>query len=184
MRMFIAASLPADDAGKIFRETSEIRSLESVRSVPFGGMHVTLCFLGERSLDDLPEIVEAMEQAVLQVPPFEVSYRGIGAFPSPERARVIVLPLVQGVEQLQSMHYFLYSRLGGENSRRFLPHITVGRVKARLPELSRILKKSRYREQPEGRYTICSIALYESVLLPTGAEYKKLAERNLRNNTI
>jgi len=184
MRMFIAAGLPEDDKARILRDTGEIRKSRFVRPVAPEGMHVTLCFLGERDEGEKEQIVGAMHESVRGIGPVQTAYQGIYGFPSPARPRVIVVPLIQGVEQLQRIYYALHDRLIGGTARRFSPHITVGRVKGNYQQTAELIAPEGFRKSPKGEYTISSITLYQSILHPRGAEYRKLFEARLQEQDV
>ena len=103
--------------------------------------HLTVQFLGETDESDVAAIGRALEAATAPLSPFELRYGGLGAFPSPERARVvwaaateIETPPGQG---LQALAAAIGGRLGAlgypPEARRLHPHVTLGRVRGRPP---------------------------------------------------
>ena len=93
MRMFVAVVPPPEVVERIERRSSSRADDADPRCAgpqPYQ-WHLTLAFLpevGARSLDDL---VERLTRAAARRSPFTVTLAGSGAFPSPERARVLWL---------------------------------------------------------------------------------------------
>ena len=52
-------------------------------------LHLTLHYLGNTPQEDLGPLGEALEDAVAEFAPIEVTYRGLGAFPDATRPRVL-----------------------------------------------------------------------------------------------
>ena len=67
-----------------------------------------------------------------------------------------------------------------EEGRKFVPHLTLGRVKfpARLGSIKEELKK--YEDKFFGKVKVKEVILFQSILKPQGAEYIPLARINLR----
>ncbi len=181
MRLFIAVGLPELHKREILRDTADFADVPSVRVVKPRQMHLTLCFLGERREEEIPDIASVVEDACQTFPGFQVSYEGVSAFPDTNRPRVLVVPVFEGVEKLRELEYFLCSRLtSSDTKKRFVPHITIGRVGRNYPQLRRLLKEPRWQGTPRGSFGVETIALYQSVLQPSGAQYTICSERTLR----
>ncbi len=180
MRLFIAASVPAEHIQAMCAAGTSLRNQRGVKPVAPEAMHLTLCFLGEREEQEVPEIISVLETVHPEAGPIASSYRGITAFPSLRRPRVIIVPVHKGAEELRNIHQALDQRLGGDSRKGFSPHITLGRVRTAESAVIRELADPGYLSSPAGEFTIDSIALYRSELLKSGARYTRLAERNLR----
>jgi len=97
-------------------------------------MHLTLKFLGDVQETDTPEVCRCVARAAAKVEPFEILFRGAGAFPSVGHPRTLWIGVEEGTEyllELQSaIEEALHKDLGfGKEFRRFQPHLTIGRVK-------------------------------------------------------
>lgn len=102
-------------------------------------LHLTLHYLGDTPQEDIAVLAEAIEEAALTQPPFEVAYRGLGAFPDAARPRVAWV----GIEDpdggepapLLALQKALGRSLRGvgyrPEKRRFHPHVTLARVHRR-----------------------------------------------------
>lgn len=98
-------------------------------------LHVTLTFLGEQPDARVGELIAELGKPYAQTP-FPVSWRGLGAFPSPRRPRALWVGATDGVRELGALEREVAERLGrllpGEAQTApspFHPHVTIARVK-------------------------------------------------------
>ena len=139
-RLFIAVELtPAarrytEESLSIFKEGLP----SGVRWVRPEGVHLTLKFLGNVSNDAIPTIESGMRRAAEGICPFTVRVQGAGCFPSSRRPRVLWLGLQGELESLLTAQSRLEDSLEvlgvDRESRRFRPHLTLGRVSGGLSE--------------------------------------------------
>lgn len=179
MRLFVALNPPAAERERIDAAVEPLRAARlPVRWVGPAQRHLTLKFLGEVAEARVPEVTEAVEAAAATVPPFEVEWTAVGAFPSLRRPRVVWLG-VTPARELTALHEELerrFERLGFERENRDLaPHLTLGRAQrdARPPEL-RDLERLAAQVAFAGRVRFETLDLMRSRLRPTGAEYDVL----------
>ena len=66
-------------------------------------LHLTLRFLGATAPDRIPDLVAATEAAARTAAPFTIRLAGAGAFPAPDRPRVLWLGIVEGVPALVAL---------------------------------------------------------------------------------
>lgn len=179
MRAFYALPIPKDTIKKITTSLTDVRNgypkLAWVRS---GAMHITLHFLGEIGDSLVRHCVDVLNRPALQIPSFTVAYRGVGAFPSIRKPRVFYLRLTEGYDSCTKLYSVLEERLPSEiktESRAFTPHITITRVKkgGAAPPIDRF-------PEIEGAFIVDRCVLYRSILKPTGAEYREVAEAILQ----
>jgi RNA 2',3'-cyclic 3'-phosphodiesterase len=94
--------------------------------------HITLKFLGSVPGEQLPAITEAGWRVAAAVQPFELDFRGVGAFPRWRGARVLWMGL-DGAAPLAALQAALEQELaplGFEpQGRPFAPHLTLARFK-------------------------------------------------------
>ena len=183
--MFIAVDLPQIVREKIAIWGEAELVDPALRRVSVDSLHVTLAFLGNRPLEDVGRIAEAME-AVADVPLF-LELGGPVGRPSHERPRVIALPVSfpRPVEarQAQLAEILTFERLYEPEKRPFWPHVTVARVRAEGRGSRRPLRV----EIPPGPsptkrtgfFNGVRISLYRSELQPSGARYVPLAQVQL-----
>jgi RNA 2',3'-cyclic 3'-phosphodiesterase len=185
IRCFVALVLPAE-----LRETvaahfaREGQRVAGVRWVAAANLHLTLQFLGEVEAARIPAVREALDGAVPAHRPFRLGLRGAGAFPTPERPRVLWVGAGQGATETSALATSVAAALApvgfASEERRFVPHLTVGRVASpprdRGP-LRRLLDAVRDREW--GECLIPAAHLLRSELFPAGPIYSILHEARL-----
>lgn len=181
MRLFIALDPSAGQREKLQELQLRLaRSLEGVKWVRPGGLHLTLKFLGDQEPETVPVIAAAMRKAAALVQPFELQYGGAGVFPSPRRARVLWAGILGGAAGVKKLAAGLERELAQKGfpmeDRPFRAHLTLGRARRPLPEkkLLQLLaaERSFATEQAEAAF----IRLYESRLARQGALYTVLEE--------
>ena len=64
-------------------------------------MHLTLKFLGDVGVEDIPNVCEAVREAAAGAAPFTLQVSGAGAFPNLSRPRVIWLGASEGEEAME-----------------------------------------------------------------------------------
>ena len=152
----------------------------TVRWVPVENIHLTLKFLGDVSLSNVERLEEIIRSAVAGQREFAVSVGSVGAFPSPQRARVLWAG-VEGPSELFSVQRVVdveTARLGYvSEARPFKPHLTLGRVSRNatskdIQRIAQVLKDSKVGFL--GMSGIKKLHLFRSDLRPHGALYTKL----------
>jgi len=138
-------------------------------------MHLTLAFLGEVSQGFLDSAREQLTDVAGRQEAFTMQLKGLGAFPSPSRARVVWIGTDEGKDDVCSLQNGVVRALtsvGYQPERRpFSPHLTIGRL--RLPDdVSRAVAVQFATEV----FTIDRVALFRSVLGSAGPTYSVLAE--------
>lgn len=142
-------------------------------------MHLTLKFLGEVDLLDIPAVCDAVTLAVSDLPPFEVEVQGAGAFPTAARPRTVWLGVRRGQEELVALHDAVeraISRLGfRQENRRFRPHLTLGRVRGDrgLQELGEVVRQ--HADFVGGIASVDEVVVFSSELESGGPIHEPLA---------
>jgi len=149
VRTFIAI-----DLGKPIRDRlvalqqALARAGTEVKWVEPENMHLTLLFLGEVDMLDVPKVCEAVADGSRQQPAFAVNVETAGCFPNPRRPRILWAGVGQGVLEVCALHDLLEAPLLAlgcyrREERKYTPHITLGRVRSEGPtdKLSSALAK-------------------------------------------
>jgi RNA 2',3'-cyclic 3'-phosphodiesterase len=157
-----------------------------IRWVPSHNVHLTLKFLGDVSPANLEELVEALKKEVAACESFAMDVGGLGAFPTPHRARVLwigldappaLAVLLRSVEKVST-------RLGyPSEDRPFSPHLTIGRVGqnvsgADLQRIRTALEETQI--GTIGTVRADAIQIFKSDLNPAGAVYTRLYQLPLK----
>jgi 2'-5' RNA ligase len=104
----------------------------NVKWVEPDNLHWTLQFLGDLGDVEIAEVCRTVGRVAARHESFDLVARGVGAFPSIARPRTLWLAASDGAESLCALQDDLAEELAemgfrGEN-RRFVPHLTLGRV--------------------------------------------------------
>ena len=188
LRAFIAVELPLEIRQNVQRATSSLRrDTESlIRWVALENMHLTLKFLGDTPSENVKVLTQLIHAQADSFNSFDIHLSGIGAFPGPERPRVIYIG-IQAPAELEAFQRQVESatrRLGyNAEERVFAPHLTIGRVRQHVSadeqqKIRRLLEASTI--DSLGTARVNSVHLYKSDLKPNGPIYTKLFSAHLR----
>lgn len=179
-RAFIAVDLSSEVIERLAQVTNSLREEigdNIIRWIPVENMHLTLKFLGDVSLSNVDRVKEIIQTSASGCPMFAFSVGGLGAFPSPLRARVVWVG-VEGPPNLTTLQRTIdveTDRLGyGSENRPFKPHLTLGRVgrnvgPKELQKIGRVLKDKKVGFL--GVSQVKEVHLFRSDLQPNGAVY-------------
>ncbi len=178
MRSFIAVDIPTTQA---LKEASAALKAATppLKLVDLGILHLTLKFLGETPEERVLEISEVMKSVATGVMARPFVLRGMGAFPSARRVRVVWIGVESGgvLERIAKGLEEGLTRLGfPPEDRPFTPHVTLARAK--VPGQSTVLERviDAYREREFGNFRVEGMVLKKSILHPTGPEYHVVAQ--------
>ena len=140
-------------------------------------LHITLKFLGGVEDTRLSDVADAVGAAA-DVRAFDVELRGLGAFPTPTRPRVIWAGTADApafAELAAGVDRALVALEFPPEERGFTPHVTLGRVREprRDPALASALTAGATR--PFGMFRVARVSLMRSDLSSRGARYTELA---------
>ncbi len=167
MRAFIAIDVP------YFKEIENLQKSISGRfkAVEPHNLHLTLKFLGDVEEREVESIVKAMESCRRES--FSVRLKGIGFFPNENYVRVLWIgiedpdPLVSLMKCLDTH----LSRMGFEKEKKYIPHLTIARVKSRIS----IENRDRFTYMNFGIFQVTEIKLKKSTLTEKGPIYEDIA---------
>jgi len=180
VRLFVALDLPEAVREAlhelIARLKPECRSAKWVRPE---AMHVTLKFIGEVDAARLDSIRVALA-TVDSAQPVDMHFRGLGFFPNERRPRVLwcgVQASANLAELAADVDRALVPLGIAAESREFVPHLTLARFRAEGGSPSELDKVVRAAEEIKsydfGATRETEFHLIESMLKPSGAEYKR-----------
>ena len=173
IRAFAAIPLPEEVAEPLEDLQDD---LPAGRPVPGENMHVTLVFLGELRRPELEEVHHAFD--AIKVPPFELALKGLGQFGgAAPRAIYAAVTASAPLRHLQSKVERAARQTGVEiPSRRFVPHVTVARLKGDRSDSGRVAnfvaRRSMVAPPP---FPVEAFYLFSSQLTRDGPIYEELA---------
>jgi RNA 2',3'-cyclic 3'-phosphodiesterase len=154
-------------------------------------LHLTLCFLGSRPMGEIDALAAAL--AASPGEPCELSV-GAPLWLPPRRPHALAVEVHDRAGELARVQ----ERVSGElarasgwrpERRRFMPHITLARVRGRVGGARRartdradgeaLVRERSLPATPRLSFTPEAIVLYRSWLAPEGARYEALATRGL-----
>ena len=186
-RLFIAVELPPAARKTVHQLGSRVfNNFGDVKSVKVANIHITLKFLGNIFTDNIDLISDTISSTAASFNnfPFEIDGK-IDAFPNKKRARTVFSSIGEGKLEFKLLYLGLEESLQRDcnqfgvkaGSNDFIAHITIARV--RHPgDITCAIKEAG--AIPPIRIECRSIALFESILDPTGVRYIKLREFTLK----
>jgi RNA 2',3'-cyclic 3'-phosphodiesterase len=183
-RLFVALDLPEETREGLVAWGDEALKDPALRPVGPESLHITLAFLGYRPEKEIEQIAAVVSESAAPAPWVEL--RDPEQRPPRGRARLFALPAISpGAEALQAglEQRLVEAGFYAPEKRPFWPHVTVARVR---PEARGSRRPAVVSELPgpipgglaEPRIAV-RMALYRSVLQPSGARYVPLAQVQL-----
>jgi len=184
LRVFIAIDI--DDPLLLSRieriKESIISTGVPMKPVETSNIHLTIRFIGEIPRWKVEEI-EKEVMAKITGEQFKITLKGIGAFPSTSRPRVVWVGVTEGADRLREYREIIDNelrRLGiPPEARSFSPHITLARIKGSRNIHSLIRLLNEYSDYEVGSMIIKAIRLKKSTLTRSGPIYETLWEAKL-----
>ena len=178
MRLFAALDLPAEVRDAMLKTTANLRAeAPGARWSKPESLHVTLKFLGETDESLLPRIKIVLEK-IGAAGAVALSLRGVGFFPDAKRPRVMWCGVRASpnlaelaVEIEKSLHTLGFQMEG----RPYVPHVTLARLNSARNVEKLVRAAAPLTSYDFGAARESEFHLFESVLKPSGSEYKKLA---------
>lgn len=176
LRLFVAADVPDSVRDQLASLVSPWKErLPHGRWVPPENWHVTLKFLGAVWPRLHEWVIEVIERAASEHGPFQSSLAGLGAFPTPRRARVLWAGLEDEGGGFARLAGSLDRGLATEfepEGRPFTPHLTVARFDPPTP-LPEAALATDIRSDP---FPVDRVVLYRSHLRRPAPRYEPLRE--------
>lgn len=175
LRTFIAVPVTAGSAlRQVIARLSAMG--QAIKAVDAEQLHLTLKFLGDTRVEQVPEIAVAVREIVAGREAFQLQLRGTGVFPHARRPTVVWAgveqagPLIEIAGELERR----LKSLGFPRERRpYQPHLTLARIRSRPPaELAELLEQEH--QTDFAAVPIESVVYYQSDLQPGGAVYTPL----------
>lgn len=153
----------------------------AVRWVRAEGIHLTLFFLGDVLISQIPAIEGVLATVARMANPVTFTVGGVGAFPNLHRPGVIWVGVQESAGRLATLHKAVNIALADlgfqPEERSFKPHLTLGRVNRNAgSEVSRRVGEAvgHFSLGQLGEETGRELILFRSELKSAGAEYTAL----------
>lgn len=166
MRVFIGIKIPPND--KILKVLESLKKFQGMKHVEPENVHICLKFLGEIDEERIIDVKKVLD-SLNGFGSFEIKLKSVGAFPNQNFIKVIWIGAVS--DKLISLAKLIDSELERfgfrKETRKFVPHITLARVKKKpLDDIKQIFSDEEF-----GSFEAKEVELIQSMLKPTGPEY-------------
>jgi len=181
IRSFIAVKIPADAADRIRAAQQQLRATgPDVKWVDPDNLHITLKFLGDVERPRLDSLWQSTAEGLNGATAFTMRFHGVGAFPDPDRPRVVWVGIAGGAEELRELAAGVEAaceRHGFEREKRpFRAHVTLGRVRRPAPNPALAAAMADHAQTDLGEAYVDRVLLMRSELTRTGAVHSMLQQ--------
>ncbi|HPR17393.1 MAG TPA: RNA 2',3'-cyclic phosphodiesterase [Candidatus Cloacimonadota bacterium] len=177
MRTFLALELPAKTQEAISHLMRELRAenVFGIKWVEPENLHITFQFIGDTHRHDLPEITEFMEEVFTDMPSIHFASPKLQIIPAREPRLIWIgiqtnhKPIIKASDKIKLK---LRERGYKPDNKPLQFHITLGRIKKRLPDF--FMQKILTTELKLNDFEVTEATFYESFLRPEGPVYNKI----------
>ena len=185
IRSFVAIELPKTLKKEISQYISIYKKIQDgIKWIEPNNLHITLKFIGERSLDLTASIKTALNMLNYSSTAFRIEIGDIDTFPNRSKARVLFLKLksnpIDALTTLQSSIESKVESIGIERGKQnFSAHLTIGRNK-NSHDLKRLWDYLNKHPIQLDSFNVQSFSLIKSVLMNEGPQYTNLQNYSLK----
>ena len=180
MHLFIATPISRQVEAELADIIYQLKSVAgNIKWVKPENIHLTIKFLGETDDSLVEPISEIIDETSREIKILNFRLSKLGGFPNLIRPRALWAGLDGDhaeLERLAGSLDQLVHKLGyARETRKFRPHLTLGRVKKpqSLPQLARFIENYKIEAMP---FQIDRLTLFKSTLTPRGPIYERLHE--------
>ena len=178
IRTFVAVDLPQVAKMEVDKLTSTFRNEgRGINWVRAENLHITLRFLGDIAEDTVPKLAENIKTNIYGFGKFNLSFSGLGGFPNLKMPRVIWVDTDVGKDRLRdlatSVEMACIESKFGRSDKRFMAHLTIGRVKnpSATDNIVKKIERTAFGTEP---FEIGAVTIFKSDLSPAGPKYTPL----------
>ncbi|MFH0771531.1 MAG: RNA 2',3'-cyclic phosphodiesterase [Candidatus Omnitrophota bacterium] len=188
IRSFIAIELSWETRDELSRLQAALKKLNAdIKWVEPDSIHLTLKFLGEVDSCKIKEAEEILNEAASALPgPFNLRLSGIGVFPRSNYPKVIWAGLAEGTTETTQLAQTLDKKLRdlgfSLETREFLPHITLGRVRSlrNKDDLIKMIDSTKF--EPASITKVDRLTLFKSRLTAQGAVHAPIFTAKIKTS--
>jgi len=206
-RAFVAIELPRALRAKVIGHIEQLRRIVPGTRASWSreqNLHLTLKFLGNVPVSEIPKVSHAVARAVTAIEPFLITVAGCGVFPPKGRPNVLWIgvsasphsrPDKQGLRasldpgcsghatpDAQNPLFLLHSAIENEcakagfpwERRAFHPHLTIARLRKQGDERRLAEAHQKLAFTPE-TLLVSEVILFKSELLPAGSKHTPIS---------
>ncbi|CAN5138655.1 RNA 2',3'-cyclic phosphodiesterase [soil metagenome] len=182
LRLFVAIDVPGEVKGRLDEVMASFRRpFPGVRWTRVEGWHATLKFLGRTPPGIVEDVRIAVASVAARTSAFETGLTGVGAFPTPRRARVLWVGLADEERRLARISKSLDEALAPHyvaEKRGPKPHLTLARLDPPR-EVRDLIPGVLEARTDSASFPVDRLVLYASHLSPRGASYEALERWSL-----
>lgn len=174
-RVFTAINLPEDIKARLFEYQSKWPEIPC-RWTKKDNLHITLNFLGYLQDEELLEIIKIVREIASKCDPFFINLRSIIYGPPGKTPRMIWAKGEESedLDKLQKDLMKSLDALSPEFSRKFVPHLTLARIKQWEFQKMETEERPEVNEKINLNFEASSVEIMESELKRKGPEYAVL----------
>ncbi|RCW51514.1 MULTISPECIES: RNA 2',3'-cyclic phosphodiesterase [unclassified Halanaerobium] len=188
MRLFIAVDLTERARELIFKKVTKLKKEinENIKWVEKENFHLTVKFLGENDKNKTDAVIKQLQKLDFSCQHNYIQFKKLGAFPELGTFKVLFVSVFQGKNSLIRLNNSIENSMQKigfkKEKRKFIPHLTLARKKNNRQIKKLTDKNSKFLD--ENYINVFSklntVTLYESILKPSGPEYKKIFSKKLQ----
>lgn len=185
MRTFLAFDIPEPAKEQLRQSISAFSGIktDSVKWVREENLHITVQFIGEVSPQDIPDLVSFLQAEFNSCKEVQFTNPKLQLKPV-KKPRICWIYLetkaLETEKIVRRFRKFLAQKGYQTEKRKLLFHITLFRIKKRLPEI--LLNQILTTELKIADFKVSDATLYQSLLRPEGPEYLEIAKFKLKRS--
>jgi RNA 2',3'-cyclic 3'-phosphodiesterase len=179
MRTFVSIEIPDDIKNKIEKLVNKLKlMLTPIKWVDKKNLHVTLKFIGWVNDEKVPPLIDCIKGCAGDFGSFDLSFSGLGVFPSAKRPRVIWIGTSAGADKVKKLGDCIEAEVAKEGvceeEREFSPHLTIGGIKEKIDvgALNDFIEKNKDIEF--GSFRVDHVSMMKSTLRRSGPIYEEI----------
>lgn len=187
LRLFIAIEIEKRIKERILELLKHLKKTETdIRWVAPENLHVTVKFIGDLDPIILPSVAKSLENVASRFNPFRIQIENVAVFPKIKNPRILFIGLRDKEDSLVNIFEELEVELEAfgikRESRKYVGHITIGRVKSQKNIHKLIEALNSDSACFLGQEKVNHISLIQSELTPKGPIYTTLKRFILYKN--